>query len=102
MGVSRDSTEISAKETVTVVPQGVTEERDNVLEVALLAGLENFVTKHAVKIVKNTCNKNNGSCVEGCVPGDFGDFCNETCDDRCLSCCESRTDNSKHTLLFEK
>lgn len=74
MGVSRDSTEISAKETVTVVPQGVTEERDNVLEVALLAGLENFVTKHAVKIVKTHVTKTMAAALRAVYPVTLGIF----------------------------
>lgn len=49
--------EISATETVTVVPQGVTEWLGNVLEIVLLAGLENFVTRHAANIVKTDVTK---------------------------------------------
>lgn len=74
MDVRRDSTETSAIETVTVVPQSVTEERENVLEIARLAGLENVVTKHAVKILKTNVTETLAVALRAVYPVTLGIF----------------------------
>ncbi|XP_065922192.1 uncharacterized protein [Magallana gigas] len=48
-----------------------------------------------INCLNNTCNDVTGSCKDGCVFGKFGDFCNETCDEHCVSFWHEDTEKYK-------
>lgn len=52
-----------------------------------------------INCLNNTCNDVTGSCKDGCAFGKFGDFCNETCDEHCVSYWHEDTEKCKHKIV---
>lgn len=50
----------------------------------------------------NCLNDVTGSCKDGCVFGKFGDFCNETCDEHCVSFWHEDTEKCEHKIVKMK